>query len=208
MGKKTLLDLGNVVIQVDFRPFFAWTAKHGKYSTAEEYHFYLRSSLFYEFEFGQLPRKEFFRRSKELLGLNSNQDEFEEKFCAIFPGLVPGVEDFFQEFSDPVFCLTNTNEIHLEYIQKEYPIMERFAKIYSSYELQKRKPYPGTYREVAKLMECHPQDVIFFDDVAANVEGAIRAGLEAHVFQEFQGLRERLKEFQKTDDRANEGELP
>ncbi len=208
MDKKTLLDLGNVVIQVDFGPFFAWAAAKGKFSSPEQYHFFLRSSLFYDFEFGQLPRKEFFRRTKELLGLSANQDEFEEKFCAIFPGLVPGVEAFFHEHTEPVYCLTNTNEIHLEFIQKQFPIMERFAKIYSSYDLQKRKPYPGTYREVAKLMECHPREVIFFDDVAANVEGAIRAGLDAHVFQEFQGLRERLKEFQKTDDRANEGELP
>lgn len=205
--KKTLLDLGNVVVQVDFRPFFEWLAKSGKFATPEEYHFYLRSSLFYDFEFGQIHRNDFYRRSKELLGFSSGQEEFEEKFCSIFPGLVPGIETVFQECG-PVYCLTNTNEIHLEYIRKNFSLMEQFHTVFSSYDLQKRKPYPGIYREVAKRLECDPQNVIFFDDVEANVAGAKKAGLEAQLFQGVEPLLKQVKDFCRTDDRASEGELP
>ncbi len=204
--KRTLLDLGNVVVRVDFQPFFSWVSQTGKFPNPEDYQFFLRSSLFYDFEFGQIPRDDFYRRSKDLLGFSAGRDEFEEKFCAIFPGLVPGIESVFEE-SGPVFCLTNTNEIHLEYIQKNFPILERFQTIFSSFDLQKRKPYPGIYREVAKRLECDPRDILFFDDVEANVVGAKRAGLEAQLFQGVEPLLQQVKDFQTLVDRANEGEL-
>lgn len=196
MAKTPLLDLGNVVIQVDFRPFLEWlAAKAG--GDIQRFAPLLRSSLFYDLEFGNISPAEFTRRLGALYGVEISLAELEERFCAIFPGLVEGIEPLMDELllAGPVYCLSNTNEIHLSYLRRHYPIMEKFTKIFASHEMSKRKPYPGIYLDVAEELGLDPGNVIFFDDVHANVEGALKAGLEAHVFEGVAGMRERLKDY-------------
>jgi glucose-1-phosphatase len=197
MSAKTLLDLGNVVVKVDFQPFFDWLSSKGKFSQAHEYEFFVKSSLFYDFEFGQIAKKDFFHRSSQLLGLSVTATEFEEKFCDIFPGLVEGIEDFFSSHDGPLYCLSNTNEIHLDFLRSKYPIISHFSSLFTSYELQKRKPYPGIYREVASRLETPPESILFFDDVAANIEGAKKAGLSAHLFLDVSAMKSEIEGFYK-----------
>jgi FMN phosphatase YigB (HAD superfamily) len=125
-------------------------------------------------------------RTAKLFHGNFSASDFEKNFCNIFPGLVEGMDSAVETMltAGPVYCLSNTNEMHLGAVKKRFPILERFTKIFASHELRKRKPYPGIYREVANTLGVHPQSLVFFDDVEANVYGAERAGLEAHLFQE------------------------
>lgn len=203
MNKILLLDLGNVLIKVDFTPFLGWLAERsGK--EPEKIRAITTSSLFYDFEFGGISRAEFARRVGLLYGAPISLQEVEEHFCGIFPGLVEGMEDFVSELAEegPVFCLTNTNEIHLEHCRARFPVLEKFTKIFASHEIHKRKPYPGIYRDVARAIEAEPSNILFFDDVHANVQGALRAGLDAHLFVDSLGAREVLKAQKETADRA------
>ncbi len=103
----------------------------------------------------------------------------------------------------PVYCLSNTNEIHLSFCRREFPALGRFTKIFASHEIRKRKPYPGIYVDVARELQLEPRQLVFFDDVHANVQGAIRAGLEAHLFQDSKLLRTVLQGEEKMDDNAS-----
>lgn len=205
MKKIPLLDLGNVVVKVDFTPFLEWLAEKSGSGDPEKHRKLLSSSLFYDFEFGNIGRAEFSRRVNALYGMRVGGAELEERFCGIFPGLVDGMERALEELAGegPVYCLTNTNEIHLEHIRKTYPVMERFTRVFASHEIRRRKPYPGIYRDVAHELEVEPSNLVFFDDVHANVQGAVRAGLDAYLFDGVEGFRARLKESQKRDDTAN-----
>ncbi len=78
--KTPLLDLGNVVVQVDFVPFLSWLAEKAGHGHVEKMAGLLRSSLFYDFEFGNLGAKEFAGRVRRLYGIEFSQEEFEEKF--------------------------------------------------------------------------------------------------------------------------------
>lgn len=204
MQRIPLLDLGNVVVQVDFRPFLGWLAEQAGHGDPVRCESFLRSSLFYDFEFGQISRAEFTWRVGKLVRREVSEGELAERFCAIFPGLVPGMEAAITELlaEGPVYGLSNTNEIHLEYLRARYPVMSQFTKLFTSFEMQRRKPYPGIYREVAAELEVEPRSLIFFDDVHANVQGAIRAGLEAHLFEGTERFRAALKGLNKADDRA------
>lgn len=96
--------------------------------------------------------------------------------------------------SGPVYCLSNTNEIHLEHCRREYPVLTHFTQIFASHEMRRRKPYPGIYRDVAANLGKQPEELVFFDDVHANVKGAVRAGLDAYVFEGVTDFRTQLKE--------------
>lgn len=189
-----LLDLGNVVVQVDFQPFLSWLGAKAGHTGTDRVSALLRSSLFYDFEFGHISRGEFSRRVGRLYGAEFPASELEERFCAIFPGLVEGIEPLMEELAanGPVYCLTNTNEIHLNYIRERFPVMGKFTRVFASHEMGRRKPYPGIYRDVARDLNLDPRSLIFFDDVHANVQGALRAGLEAHLFEGVDGMRARL----------------
>lgn len=196
MKPTPLLDLGNVVVQVDFRPFLEWLGAKAGHRGTDQVSSLLSSSLFYDFEFGHISRAEFARRVGRLYGAELPIAELEERFCAIFPGLVEGIEPLMEELAaeGPVYCLTNTNEIHLEYIRGRFPVMQKFTRVFASHEMGRRKPYPGIYRDVARELNLDPRALVFFDDVHANVRGALRAGLEAHVFEGVEGMRARLAE--------------
>ena len=202
-----LLDLGNVVVQVDFSPFTQWLAeKDGDEEKAKRL---LGSSLFFDFEFGNISKDEFFHRVSKMFQLNVNQAEFESKFCAIFPGIVPGMEAVISELAEksPIYCLSNTNEVHLEYCRERFPILAKFTKIFASHQIHRRKPYPGIYRDVAKDLAIDPRILVFFDDIQANVHGAHRAGLEAYLFENEEHIRTiLLKENNKVADNGAGGE--
>ncbi len=192
-----LLDLGNVVVKVDFQPFLAWLTERSAAKDFARSRRLLSSSLFYDFEFGHLSPEGFARRLADHFRADFSLAELSAQFCGIFPGLVEGMEEVMGELAaaGPVYCLSNTNEIHLEYIRRHYPVMAKFSKVFASHEMRQRKPYPAIYQSVARELNVKPSALLFFDDVSANVEGARRAGLEAHLFTEAGQVRERLKSF-------------
>lgn len=207
MRKVPLLDLGNVVVKVDFTPFLEWLSQRAGHGEIAKVAPLLRSSLFYDFEFGHISRREFARRLGGVHGASFTEDELAQKFCDIFPGLVDGVEPALDEMigAGPVYCLTNTNEIHLEYIRARFPLLSRFTRVFASHEMGRRKPYPGIYRDVARELDLEPSRIIFFDDLPANVEGARRAGLEAHVFTGVADFAPWMKSGYDLVDKENKG---
>jgi len=185
MQRIPLFDLGNVVIQVNFTPFLTWLAERSESKSLEKAGAVLRSSLFYDYEFGSISRVQFTHRLIALYRADFTQAELERHFCDIFPGPVEGIEALLQELvaSGPVYALSNTNEMHLKFLLRRFPeIMGKFTRIFASHELGARKPYPGIYRNVSDALQVAPASLIFFDDLPANVEGASRAGLEAYLF--------------------------
>lgn len=207
MKKIPLLDLGNVVIQVDFRPFLARLAEGAGEGKKELVSQLLGSSLFFDFEFGAISRTEFTKRINGLYAAHFSQAELEESFCGIFPGLVEGIRPAMEELAaaGPIYALSNTNEVHLEWLVRNHPgVMGLFTKVFASHELGARKPYPGIYREVARRIGVEPGSLAFFDDVPANVAGARRAGLEAHLFTETGQLRSWLRELKEIQELGDE----
>ncbi len=180
-----LLDLGNVMLKIDFDRFAAWIMERSEIRDIEEIRKFPRSSLWAEYEFGNIEKKDFVRRARALFRAEFSDAEFEDKFCDIFSGTVPGMEKLLDDFlaAGPVYVLSNTNELHQKRYTELFPFLSKVTKIYASHEIHKRKPYPGTYRDIVKEMGVAPGNVIFFDDLPENVNGARRAGLFAHVFE-------------------------
>ena len=58
-------------------------------------------------------------------------------------------------------------------------LFESFRTVFVSSELGSRKPEPAAFLKVAELMKAEPQRILFFDDLAENVEGARQVGMQA-----------------------------
>ncbi len=198
-----LFDLGNVVVKVDFSPFFSWLTERSEFHDLEKARGVVHSSLWSDFEFGDLSREQFAARLKATYRAEFTQNELEESFCAIFPSAVEGMVELLGELASrgPVYCLSNTNVIHLSWLKAHRPeVLRYFTRVFTSFELRQRKPFPAIYNSVAEELRVNPAEIVFFDDLGANVEGALSAGLDAHLFSDTGQVRQILKELRITDD--------
>ena len=85
----------------------------------------------------------------------------------------------------PIGILSNTCPVHWNHVTDGrfafLPAM--FQKTVLSYEVGARKPLLEIYKIAAEVAGVEPAKIFFVDDREDNVEGAIAAGFDAHVFQ-------------------------
>jgi putative hydrolase of the HAD superfamily len=57
------------------------------------------------------------------------------------------------------------------------------AYAHASADFGARKPEADVFRRISQLHEASPEQILFIDDDVANIDGALKAGLEAHHFR-------------------------
>jgi len=78
------------------------------------------------------------------------------------------------------YLLSNTNDIHWDFIQQRYPhVLRPFDRCLASHELRLEKPDAAIYEWVIRDSGYPPEAHLFIDDVAENVEGARAVGMDA-----------------------------
>lgn len=65
-----------------------------------------------------------------------------------------------------------------------YRFDELVEQIVYSHEIGIEKPDPRAFEAACASLEVRPESCLFIDDVAANVEAARAAGMQAHLFQD------------------------
>lgn len=94
----------------------------------------------------------------------------------------------------PCYLLSNTNEIHLSYIEQLLQEMgfkhflNIFESCYFSHQIGKRKPHKETFEWVLNQMNYDAQDVLFIEDSPQHIEGAKSAKLNTFYFKKDSSL--------------------
>lgn len=100
----------------------------------------------------------------------------------------------------PIFMATNQEQCRVDYMAKEMKFGEVFAKIYSSAGIGHLKTNPEFFTLMLEdirnnfISDIEPQEILFFDDSAENVEGAKNAGIQGVLFAGIDGFKEKLLE--------------
>lgn len=177
-----LLDLGNVVLGIDFRRVFsAWASS----ANVDETVFYERWALDQAYKDHEIGALDFAAYTRALSA------RFDVEMSV--PAWRDGWNDLWTEpFHDVVALLplvaeryhlcgfTNTNQTHANRWRAAFPDeLSSFAKIYVSSEIGLRKPDTESFSYVCADMGATAANTTFLDDTLENVEGAQRAGLEA-----------------------------
>jgi FMN phosphatase YigB (HAD superfamily) len=82
-----------------------------------------------------------------------------------------------------LILVSNTNDLHFRRIQQQYPLLGHFHECVLSYRVGAMKPAVEIYQEAIRLAGCAATECFFTDDIAANVEGARRLGIDAVLFR-------------------------
>lgn len=177
-----LFDLGRVVINVDFNRTLACWAGHAGRTLADLSGRFGPDETFRRHETGEVSDAEFFAALRKTLGVELSDAQFLEGWNAIFAGEMPDMNALLARASDklPLYAFSNTNRPHIEHFSKAYAdILGHFREIFLSSTIGLRKPDAAAYDHVVKAIGVPAQRIVFFDDLAENIEGARMRGLTA-----------------------------
>jgi glucose-1-phosphatase len=109
---------------------------------------------------------------------------------------LPGAADLVAETRASVAtgCFSNTNALHWRGRIAAWPLAALFDYRFLSFELGLLKPDIAAFARVASLLEVPAGRVLFLDDNAMNVAGAVTAGFQAARVTGVGEARQRLVE--------------
>ena len=176
-----LFDLGRVVIDIDFNKTLACWAGHAGCEPAHlAGRFSWRDEFYQQHEKGEISDAAFFEGLRSSLGIKLSDAQLLEGWNAIFVGEMPGISRLLARAAKhlPLYAFSNTNGAHVEHFSPRYAaVLGHFREIFLSSAIGLRKPDAAAYDHVVKAIGAPAPRIIFFDDLAENIEAARARGL-------------------------------
>ena len=120
-----------------------------------------------------------------------------DRFGETITDPVPGVHAIVEALDArgvPLFAITNFSaDFWAPFRAREDAFFRRFRDIVVSGEEKLLKPDPAIYYRALDRFHLRPDQALFIDDRAVNVEGARAVGMPAHLFTDAEDLRARLE---------------
>ena len=175
-----LFDIGNVLVRFDFARAARAVAPLSAVADADEA---LRrvDGVKFGYEDGQVTRAEFLRKAFEALGYRGTEAQFIAAWQAIFTENEPMtalVRVLREKF--PLYLLSNTNDMHVEGLFRDFPVFAEFTGATYSHEVKASKPHRPIYEIACRAHGLDPRTTFFVDDLAANITTAREIGFHAH----------------------------
>jgi len=177
-----LFDLGRVVLDIDFSKAVACWAAHAGCAPSDIAARFVRGETYRRHEVGRISDADYFDSLRTSLGIQISDAQFLEGWNAIFAGEMPGIADQLARASNrlPLYAFSNTNRPHVEHFSVVHAgLLGHFRDIYLSSTIGLRKPDQAAYDHVVGAIGVPASRIVFFDDLAANIEGARACGLMA-----------------------------
>lgn len=83
-----------------------------------------------------------------------------------------------------VYLATNQERYHTLHMLTKGGLASLADGEFASCSVGHRKPSEAYFAEVTRRLDVGPERIMFFDDAAENVEGAKRAGWDAHLYRD------------------------
>ena len=177
-----LFDLGRVVLDIDFNRTLRLWADHAGCDPARLVERFARDESYRRHEKGEISDAAFFAGLRTSLGVDLSDTQFLEGWNAIFAGEIPGINQLLARAAQrlPLYAFSNTNSPHVEFFSEEYAdLLGHFREMFLSSSIGLRKPDAEAYDHVVKAIGVPAERIVFFDDLAENIEGARDRGLVA-----------------------------
>jgi glucose-1-phosphatase len=175
-----LFDLGRVVIDIDLNKTLACWAGHAGCDVAQLVGRFSPDQTFRRHETGEISDAEFFESLRASLGIKLSDAQFLDGWNSIFVGEMPGMARLLARAAKrlPLYAFSNTNGAHIEHFSPRYAaVLGHFRKIFLSSAIGLRKPDAKAYDHVVQAIGVPASRIVFFDDLAENIEGAKARGL-------------------------------
>jgi putative hydrolase of the HAD superfamily len=189
--KNIIFDLGVVIIDIIDEE--NWYQNHlipliGKVGLEKA----IQSDLFHAIETGTISVNDFWGILQQYAAKNFTLESLAQAWNARLKSISPEKMEQLIALSKnyPLWLLSNTNQIHLDWIKNH--IEERFEKPkfdeifqqqYYSYQLKMKKPEPPIYEFMIQDAAIVPYETVFIDDTLANLKAPAALGIHTIHYQ-------------------------
>lgn len=182
--KAVIFDLGNVLVNYNGQATLAALSELAGVSLEKLLAHY--QTVEYTFGTGQLSGRGYYDLLNQTFGLHANYDSFVAALCR------------YQERNEAAFAfarelqaradvvvgiISNTNEVHANWLHANLPELKQFSSVILSNEVGLLKPDPTIFQLSLNQLGVTPEQALFVDDVAENVEGGTAVGLASYLHQ-------------------------
>jgi len=176
-----LFDLGKVLVDFDWNIAARQVAARTDRPPEELLAKMMRSPLLPLYESGRLTSLEFFAEVRKAVGYRGDFEEFAEAFGAIFSGIpdMIGFQARVRAAGVPTWIFSNTNDLAVRNIRRDFPFFANFDGYFLSYELGVMKPEAGIYEAAERVTGRAGPEILYIDDFPENVAAGAARGWRA-----------------------------
>lgn len=191
-----VFDLGKVLVDFDYSIATRRIAARSTRPPADLQHFIDHSPLLFRYETGLMTREQFYSEIRELTGFLGEQDEFGQFFADIFSPMddMIGLHAALRAEKIPTFIFSNTNDLAIAHIRRNFPFFANFDGYVLSYEHGSMKPDGKLYEVVERLTGRKGAQILYLDDRLENAEAGVARGWQVIHHQSFAVSQARIRE--------------
>lgn len=189
--KNIVFDLGGVILDLSVPHTLHAFASLSGIDPEDVRKIFVSSSGFIDYETGALDDHGFREFVREVYAVNVSDEAIDQCWNAMLLDVPPARLMLLDRLKERynVYLLSNTNGIHLNYINGvlmprtgQRSLDSYFHNAYYSHRMGKRKPDAAIFEQVLDENSLRPEETLFLDDNFENVEGARSLGIQtAHV---------------------------
>lgn len=186
--KNLIFDLGGVILDLSVDHTLQAFSQFSGIHKEEVKQIFISSSGFELYEKGQFDDKTFRDFVKKVYKSEISDQNIDASWNAMLRGIPLRKLELLKKLKERynVYLLSNTNAIHLHHINEvilknltgENLLDNYFHKAYYSHRMKKRKPDSEIYEQVLEENYLVPEQTLFLDDNAQNIEGAKALGIQ------------------------------
>ncbi|MGD0539484.1 MAG: HAD family phosphatase [Verrucomicrobiota bacterium] len=180
-----VFDLGKVLLDFDYRIALRRLRPWLRADLTEGNGLLSGLPVLLEYECGQLTTEEFFERIRGVLGFTGTLAEFAPAFGDIFTEIAPmvAVHAEMRRRGVATYIFSNTNELAIRHVRRQFPFFAGFAGYILSYEQRVMKPDAAIYEALERLSGRHGAELFYLDDRPENVAAGWARGWQGVVHE-------------------------
>jgi len=188
-----MFDLGGVLVEfTGVRDLAILLPEHA--TAAEIVDRWMRCPHSEAFGVGKLSLRDYAEHFVRDWGIRLAPDAFLREYRSWSRRLYPGAEALLDALRPRyrLAALSNSNEAHWDRNTRDLGITELFEVAISSHQVGLAKPDPAIYLAALARLNVAAADVVFFDDLKANVAAALDLGIRAFQVNGVEDIRSAL----------------
>jgi FMN phosphatase YigB (HAD superfamily) len=180
-----LLDIGNVVVSVDFMPFCKAVSRNGDSGALSIMGRYCEGDLKDRFDSGMVSQHEFLGMiASDPLTVDIPLQELRFAWQDIFtlqPGCIEAIK--LLQASHAVWIMSDTDPLHFAFLINTFPVLRSMERYFLSYEHGFLKRSTDAFRHVLDCSGIDAREFILIDDRPINCAAGRSAGIESILFR-------------------------
>ena len=186
--KTLIFDLGGVILDLSVAHTLDSFAVLSKMPKEKVHDLYFSAPGFIDYEKGAIDDSTFRDFVRKTYAISATDQDIDQAWNAMLRGIPAQKLDLLTRLQSEfqVFLLSNTNSIHVQHInevilpkgRESRTLDSYFHKAYYSHRMRKRKPDAEIFEQVLEENNLVPEQTLFLDDYAINIEGAKAVGIK------------------------------